>query len=89
MNRDYYAGMTEGRIQERESMSIDQKKLFESGINNERYRVLQILADLNNHGMTHGPHCAAWHGFYKQATELIDVQDVVQDGQGSRNGGRK
>lgn len=71
MNRDYYAGMTEGRIQERETMSIDQKQMFEAGINNERDRVLRLLGELNYHGMTHGPHCEAWHGFYEQAVYLI------------------
>lgn len=49
MNRDYYAGMTEGRIQEREKMSIDEKKLFESGVNNERTRIINLLAADCNH----------------------------------------
>ena len=75
VNRDYFAGMTEGRIREREKMGAEQEKLFylghNAGILHERDRVLRLLGELNNYGMTHGAHCEEWHEFYEEAVFLI------------------
>jgi hypothetical protein len=70
MNRDYYAGMTEGRIQEREAMSLDQKQMFEAGIRNERNRIITLLQDWAD--------AEARVGNRELLVHMSDVLDVVQ-----------
>jgi hypothetical protein len=47
------------------------ERSYRDGFNAARGKVLNILATVDNHGMTHSAHCGPWHGAVGRATDYV------------------
>jgi hypothetical protein len=56
-------------------MSFEEKELWLKGREFERERIIKIIRDMNNHGMTHSELCLKWHSFADKAERAIKEAD--------------
>jgi hypothetical protein len=64
-------------------MSFEQKELWLKGREFERERIIKIIRDMNDHGMTHSEACLKWHSFADKAERAIKAEQSDQNQSGT------